>query len=104
MVGDRHVGAGGSVAQRRVRFMLTQNYGTAPIAVPRLANSPVEFAHMLYEALLIRDEFAKILSIKITINLCFNLRLYRIDYSASDTQPYVYKWAYGRDSNAKFDR
>ena len=49
-----------TVAQRRVRFILTGNFGTAPIAVLRLANSPMELAHMLYEALSIRDEFAKI--------------------------------------------
>ena len=73
MAGDRHVGAGGSVAQRRVRFILTRNSGTTPIAVPRLANSPMELAHILYEALLIRDEFAKILSLIITINLWFNI-------------------------------
>ena len=56
-----------------MRFILTGNYGTTPIAIPRLANSPMELAHMLYEALLIRDEFAKILSLKITINLWFNV-------------------------------
>ena len=33
----------------------------------------MELAHMLYEALLIRDEFANLLSIKITINLWFNI-------------------------------
>ena len=52
-----------SVAQRRVRFMLTRDYGTALIAVPRLANSPKELAHILYETLLVRDEFANLLSL-----------------------------------------
>ena len=61
------------LAQRRVRFTLTENYGTAPIAVPRLANYPTELTpHVLYEALLIRDEFAIILSLKTTINLWFS--------------------------------
>ena len=40
---------------------------------PRLANSQMELAHMLYETLLIRDEFAKILSLKFLINLWFNI-------------------------------
>ena len=53
--------------------ILTGNYGTAPIAVPRLASSPMELAHMLYEALSIRDEFAKILRLIIKINLWFNI-------------------------------
>ena len=66
------------------------------MAVPRLTNSPMELAHMLYEALLIRNEFAKILNLKITINLWFNIYAPRWQY--------VHTRAYGLDSNVKFDR
>ena len=56
-----------------MRFILTRNYGTVSIAVPRLANFPMKLAHILYEALLIRDEFANLLSLKITIIFWFNI-------------------------------
>ena len=59
------------VAPRRLHT--NRKLWAAPVTVPRLANSPMESAPMLYEALLIRDEFAKILSVKITFNLWFNI-------------------------------